>query len=217
MRLIKSYQRADTIIEVMIAFGIFAASISATLLIMNLGVANAMRSLEVTLVRQQMDSQVEAIRYIHTAYVSDYQKGSNLPMKPPSIRWDEIKDRSTGMTPDQVYSFSENDTKCPAATSDIRSAFFIDEFAQGGQALKIRTGTDIVLAAPSEATLPPYAQIDYSTGNPKAYNMWIQAVPSSGAGATKYVDFHVRACWDSSASTVPVTLGTLVRLYDPKQ
>jgi hypothetical protein len=48
--------------------------------------------------------------------------------------------------------------------------------------------------------------------------MWIEA---TGQGATVnnvgYIDFYIRACWDTVGQAMPVTLGTIVRLYDPKQ
>ena len=31
-----------------------------------------------------------------------------------------------------------------------------------------------------------------------------------------YIDFHIRACWDSPGQSVPVTIGTIVRLYEPR-
>ena len=71
----RSSQRGDTLIEVMFAFAIFALVAVGSLTIMNQGIAAAQRSLEITLVRAQMDAQAEAIRYIHQAYVAAYQKG----------------------------------------------------------------------------------------------------------------------------------------------
>jgi len=48
--------------------------------------------------------------------------------------------------------------------------------------------------------------------------LWIEGVrtnPSSGANAG-YIDFHIRACWDTHGMSVPMNLGTIVRLYEPR-
>lgn len=56
--------RGDTIIEVVVAFAVFSLLFLGVLAIMNRGVAIARKSLEVTLVRQQMDSQADLLRYV---------------------------------------------------------------------------------------------------------------------------------------------------------
>ena len=58
----RRHERGDTIIEVMFAFVLFSMVIVGAFMIMNQGMALAQRSLEVTQVRQQIDSQVLLIR-----------------------------------------------------------------------------------------------------------------------------------------------------------
>lgn len=58
-------QRGDTIIEVIMAVTIFSFVAVGTMTIMNKGVSAAQRSLEVTLVRQQLDAQAEMLRFVH--------------------------------------------------------------------------------------------------------------------------------------------------------
>ncbi|RYF29698.1 MAG: hypothetical protein EOO17_00170 [Chloroflexi bacterium] len=67
-------ERGDTIIEVLFAITIFSFVAVGGLSIMNQGVATAQRSLEIGLVRQQMDAQADALRYLNQAYVADYGK-----------------------------------------------------------------------------------------------------------------------------------------------
>ena len=52
----RRHERGDTIIEVMFAFVLFSMVIVGAFMIMNQGMALAQRSLEVTQVRQQIDS-----------------------------------------------------------------------------------------------------------------------------------------------------------------
>ena len=59
----KRRERGDTIIEVMFSFVILSLLVVATYMVMNRGTQIAQRSLEITLVRQQINSQVSLIRY----------------------------------------------------------------------------------------------------------------------------------------------------------
>ncbi len=55
----------DTIIEVMIAITLFSMVAVGSMVLMNRGLSLAQRSLEITLVRQQIDAQAEMLRYVH--------------------------------------------------------------------------------------------------------------------------------------------------------
>lgn len=55
--------RGDTIVEVMVAFAVFTLVAVGAIVVMNRGVAMTERSLEITLVRQQIDAQAEILRY----------------------------------------------------------------------------------------------------------------------------------------------------------
>jgi hypothetical protein len=208
-----SSQKGDTVVEVMIAFAVFAAILVSSMAIMNLGIGKSMRSLEITQVRQQMDAQAEMIRFIHDEYVAAYEKNRPEPSNPPASYWLEL--RSLGISPDAIAAFSNFKNGCPVNTDNISEPFFIGGDLGSGD-LEIFKKSSIVMSPPSGATLPPHSQIDYQNG--QAYGMWIQSVPGSsesGGITTKYIDFHIRACWQSSGGAEPVTLGTIVRLYEP--
>ena len=46
-----------------------------------------------------------------------------------------------------------------------------------------------------------------------AQGIWVEKVHAPN---TKYYDFHIRACWSAPGTNVKTTLGTIVRLYDPR-
>src|SRR5664279_89500 len=71
--------RGDTIIEVLFAVAIFSMIAVGSLSIMNQSLATAQRSLEITLVRQQMDAQAETLRYVNQAYIANFQRGGAAP------------------------------------------------------------------------------------------------------------------------------------------
>ena len=60
-----------------------------------------------------------------------------------------------------------------------------------------------------------YAKVDLA--NSKAYGIFAQIVraeQNSGANTGKAYDVYISACWDSVGSRVPVSIGTVTRLYD---
>lgn len=76
--MLKSFQnfsKGDTIIEVLFAVTIFSALAISGLSVMNRGVGTAQRSLEISLVRQEMNNQAEILRFVHNAYIT----GANTP------------------------------------------------------------------------------------------------------------------------------------------
>jgi type II secretory pathway pseudopilin PulG len=193
-------ERGDTIIEVLFAITVFSLLAVGSMAVMNQGTAAAQRSLELTLVRQQIDSQAEALRYLQASYVAAF--ASSIPYTPtsPAGQWAEI----VSSTPMGAGATSYGTCTPPT------SAFAIDT-----QAARVKSGTGI-FAAPDT-----YARVlrDASGGFDKAAGIWIEAVKSTGfnnPAEAPYLDFHIRACWDGPGLEAPMTTGTIVRLYEPR-
>lgn len=206
-----SHSRGDTIIEVMFAVAVFAMIAVGSLSIMNQGVSAAQRSLEVTLVRQQMQAQAEAIRFIHDVYVTGYQQGGAAPSG--------IASEWKTMTVDNAEATASPFGVAAAATcpATVPAGSGFHPFILNARTATVWSQTPSM--APASGTLPPFSQVMYNTDSSiaHAYGMWVEAVPSGpqAAGAARYVDFHIRACWDSVGTNHPMTLGTIVRLYEP--
>lgn len=203
-------ERGDTLIEVLFAVAVFAMVAVGSLSIMNQGTSTAERSLEITLVRQQMDAQAEAIRYIHTAFVAAFQNNGSAPTG-VAAEWIKMTSKTTGMGADGASAFGQlSGTSCPSTVPGQRP-FILDA----------RTATvwnaAPVMTSPSGSSLPPFSQVVYNSDSSinQAYGLWIEAVPSTVGSGPSFVDFHIRACWDSPGSSAPITLGTIVRLYEP--
>ena len=64
-------KRGDTLVEVMLAVGIFSMVAIAVVAVMSAGSSSAQTSLETTLAREEIDAQAEALRFIHSAYISE--------------------------------------------------------------------------------------------------------------------------------------------------
>lgn len=202
-------QRGDTIIEVMFAFAVFAMVAVGSIAIMNQGVAATQHSLEITLVREQIDAQADALRYIHGAYVTDYVRGQAASKYDGvAARWVKL----TGFAKSSASRFGLINGECPQQAPS--GSFILNTHLAGlyqpsqPPAMTPRTGW----------TVPPFAGVFYKdTTNTvdHTFGIWDEAVRGS-SGGSKFIDFHIRACWDSPGSTAPTTLGTIVRLYVPQ-
>jgi type II secretory pathway pseudopilin PulG len=204
-------ERGDTIIEVLFAVTVFSMVAVGTLTIMNQGTGIAQRALEVTLVRQQIDAQAEAIRYIHQAYVTSFQVG--VPVSTgPAAEWRKMTNKTTGKGANQASPFGQTAGTTCSATAPGERPFILNARKA------LLAGTTPAMVPPVGASVPPFAQVEYNSTSDivSTYGLWIEAVPSTTASATGFVDFHIRACWESPGSTAPVTLGTIVRLYEPR-
>lgn len=197
-------ERGDTIIEVMFAVTIFSMIAVGSLTIMNQSLSVAQKSLEITLVREQMDAQAEALRFINQAYIANFQRGGPAPTG-IAAEWTTITSKVVG----QASTFGDNiGTTCPAIMPT--GAFIVNSTTA-----KIWNQTPKSMA---DANPPPYSQVRYNGAGAitDAYGIWIEAVRSGSVGQLGYIDFHIRTCWNSPGSNVVSTLGTIVRLYEPR-
>ena len=197
--------RGDTIIEVLFAITIFSLIAVSAMTLMNRGLQTSQQSLELTAVRQEIDGQAEALRFLHGAYVAAYAPGSTYPGNALAARYDALRTLSATVTPADNF-----DSAAPCAVP-ASGKFVIDSVSA-----QIKTGATDISASPAS-----YAQIvrnDATKAFVRSEGVWVQGVaspPSAANGNVGFVDFHIRACWDALNSPVPMRIGTIVRLYDP--
>lgn len=170
-------KRGDTIVEVILAFAVFAVLSVGAVTVMNRGVAMAERSLETTLVREQMDAQAEILRY---ARDTDAAAWGTIRLGVATAPGDECPD-----TP-------------PAGA-------FIASVSSTG----VVTYTSAASAPASFNQPATYSQFTIDD-NPQAYGIWVVPIQIS----PNTFDMHIRACWHTPGDANPVTLGTIVRLYE---
>ena len=70
-------RRGDTIIEVMFALAVFSLVAVISIAMMNGGVAQAENALENVTARSELNSQAEALRFVHSSYISE----KTLPLR----------------------------------------------------------------------------------------------------------------------------------------
>lgn len=199
-------QKGDTLIEVLFAFAVLSLVIIGALSIMNQGTLASQRSLETTLVREEIDGQATTLRFLHDAYVAAYHPGAVYAPNTPANEWATMVSKLSATT---ATSFG-GVTSCPTPPS---GSFILDpvnaHFVGIDTALKPST---------------TFAQLVYdSTGTifKESDGVWIEAVtsPNTETDPNKqnvtYIDFHINACWDAPGNGPPMTIGTIVRLYEP--
>lgn len=64
-------KRGDTIVEVMFAIAVFCLVAVISIAMMNTGVSRSESSLELVTARNELNAQAEALRFIHSSYISE--------------------------------------------------------------------------------------------------------------------------------------------------
>jgi hypothetical protein len=174
------------------------------------------------LVRQQIDAQAEAIRYLNSSYIIAFS--DSIPSGSLADQWVQIKNSLVGSVS------SLDDTICPAAAPN-KSFILNTKTDKDSNRFEPVGGFPIYEPAnsfsqvlykhnPSDLTDPYDFSIDHVDG------IWIEAIsgrddsdPAQIAQINQihadYIDFHIYACWESPGQSNPVTIGTIVRLYEP--
>ncbi len=204
LRQVRQQERGDTLIEVLLAFAILSAVVVGAIVIMNQGVSSAQNSLEISLVRNQIDTQAELLRHLNNGKLTSAGRASNQVAE----QWDKAISRAGSAA--QPYDDIATVEQC-TVTNIPPGAFFIHPI----------NGTVIHDRFDDAATFAQVQEVD--PGNMISNMLWVEAVYNNNAQTptltnTKYYDFHIRACWESSGvGTGLMKLGTIVRLYVPNE
>lgn len=194
--MLKIWQRGDTLVEVLFAVTIFSFVAVGGMAIMNQGTSSAQRSLELTLVREEIDSQAETLRFIHDSYIAAYPNVTTGP----GLQWISIVNTKAVS---QASAFGNCTPPSSAFVVNTKTAVLEGSAKMTND---VATYSRLRFASPTSTSLT------------MAEGIWIEADRSgvvSGA-PTGYIDFHIRACWSSVGQQQPMTLGTIVRLYEPR-
>jgi hypothetical protein len=208
------------------AISIFSLIAVGGISIMNKGNAVTQRALEITLVRQQIDSQAEILRFLNSSYIKAFDSGAsidsygapdNTALPPitakPAYWWASMTKEASSSGYLEILEAS--DFSLP---SSICPAFIDNSFIFNTKTTELVKLTTSNFLQPSS-----FSQLRFDIDDDSFVSsdgLWIEAVRSddgvgdeSGLG---YIDFHIRACWPSVGQEVPMTIGTIVRLYEPR-
>ena len=196
-------KKGDTLIEVTLAVGIFSMVAIAIVAVMSSGVSEAQTSLETTLAREEIDTQAEALRFIHSAYISD----KTIENSPYVALWDKITSNAATVSSnkEQANALLQFTPKSCQELYDsnayyINNAFVINPRMLGSLTSDDKTTIDINKVYVSAATSKLFSQaITYphlvygetSLVNDKEYN-----------DLFKVEGIYVIAVADSSTTTI---------------
>lgn len=207
----KTGERGDTLIEVLFAVTVFSFIVVAALNLMNQGVSSAQRSLEITSVRQQIDGQAEVLRFLHESYIEAYKPGITFAASDtsPAAQYSRLIQfvQAGGRTAASKFG----STPTCVVPSDSAKDFIMNPVS--ATLVTTTTNPGVFKQAPT------FAQLTYTSGNvlSQSQGIWVEAVRSTVNGTEAgYIDFHIRACWNAPGQNLPMNLGTIVRLYEPR-
>lgn len=195
----KKLKKGDTLIEVMFAVSVFAAIMIGGLALMNSGLARTQGTLQLSMARNAIDSQAEALRYLNAVHVANHPNNTGL-----SAVWNDITSERN------IVGEASNLQTCNIPDS----AFVIDTLnvvRRPRESINVASTYPRLIYSNSEGANDDTNAINIDRRNfNSAEGLWIEAVRGDG-----FYDFHIRACWNAPGSNVPMTLGTIVRLYAP--
>ena len=189
-------QRGDTIIEVLFATAIAALIIMMTITLMNRNLSTIQMATETTMVRQNIDSQAEVLRFLKDQYMTNRSVNTGY-----SKLWkDTVSTSASGHATTQASTF----TQCTPPAK----AFYLNQASDTGD----QEATDV--SNINVVAVDPALYKDLDSHARIGRGIWVEAVaPVFTTETVRYVDFHIRACWDPPYGGNKATLGTIVRQY----
>ena len=118
---------------------------------------------------------------------------------------------ATRQTDSNWFTLSNLNKVIVPATTDSDNN---NKFSPATTYARIIYGKDATQGDPSDNLIG-----DNSTDIQSAQGIWVITVPQQGisVGATpQFYDFHIYTCWYGPGREVPTTIGTILRLYNPR-
>lgn len=215
----KQTLRGDTLVEVMFAVGIFSMVAISVSTLMTSMLGKAQSAIEIVMARSEIDSQAEAIRFIHSS------------RKNPGMVdvWNEIDDialnaNAYGYNPDDFFLTNVDSCNEFARNPILQSsAFYIDTFGLNNPSAATVVGKSasisiasvfprVLHTTDSGDSIIKYYE-DTNTTSSRAEGIWVIAVKDDNPA--KYYDFYIQTCWDTAGNSFPSTISTIVRLRTP--
>lgn len=228
-------RKGDTLIEVCIAIGIFSLIAIGVASVMSSGTAGSQTALETTLTREEIDTQAEAIRFVHSAYMAS----KNVSSTAYTSLWNEITKNAidsnntnfdSNYAPDDCKALYDGNILAtqhafilnPRDLNNGTSAYIsINNSQNKNKFTYTTTYPRLLFGSKEEGGLVG----SNSTALASAEGIYVIAVKDPGTemvvdstnptSTSAYYDFYIRSCWYGTDSERPSTISTVIRLYDP--
>ncbi len=157
-------KKGDTLVEVLLAVGIFSMIAISVVAVMSGGTSEAQLALETTLTRQEIDAQAEALRYIHDSYISD-KNSENTELVTVSL-WEKIIENAIVFNSDtssdeekKIVMYAPTDS-CPNIAKDTDSTISKHAFILNTRQLRFKDAAAYIPALPSDGTTSIFKPAD---------------------------------------------------------
>ncbi len=225
MRL-KNSKCGDTFVEVCFALAIFSFLAVLAISSMNRNLSTVQSTLEYEVSRSEVDSQTEAIRYLHEAYVGGRNAGSNDAL---ISAWEIITNYA--LTQEQAKTLSNSWP--PNSCADVyNSPYKNNMMIVNTRKIDGKYGSDIVTTGNKsgifkEATVVPRLVYNNQNENGLSTNtsntdltsaegIWFYIVEGGNSDKDAFYDVYVQSCWNTVDNAKPRVTDTVFRLYDPE-
>lgn len=238
------FKKGDTLIEVAIAIGIFSMVAIAVVSVVNTSTSSAQSTLEITIAREEIDAQAEALRFIHNSALIGEDTNTSTALANNNgyaAIWKKITNLATTNASALTYS-------TPPTCSQLYSSDTLRNthaFILNPRQISSKDPNKIVYDINTNSTLfkapSTYPRLVYNTtdntegpsnsmysqgsGNTLYAAEGIFIIPFKDTGSyvvvgrngtrrSAYYDFYIRTCWFTPGSDKPSTISTVVRLYN---
>ncbi|MBQ6355113.1 hypothetical protein IJJ18_01685 [Candidatus Saccharibacteria bacterium] len=238
-------KRGDTMIEVLFAIAVFALVSVLSIIVMNSGVATVEATLELSMARNEIDAQSEALRYIHNSFLSEREFVNDELGQPYANIWKELKKNINSADSDAILPLSINDCKTRYEGTSSENIFSRKTIILNTRKLDPTNPKNTIISVDSlnakdifqptqlnprlifnnsatttseDNTDTKLYESEYFTNLKSAEGIWIIPIASSPNldGSPEFYDFHIYTCWIAPGRDYPTTIGTIMRLYNPE-
>ena len=230
-------KRGDTLIEVMLAVGIFSMVAVAVVSVMSGGTSSAQTALETTLAREEIDAQAEALRFVQSSYIAEKDNADGKFTK----LWEAITKKAHNNEEPKNKFNSDLATYSPSTCDELYDSTDKDEAKTHGFIIDTRKlGTfnegeinNVIVSKDKLEPASTYPRLIYNDSDSlantyqgdtlqSAQGIYIIAVKDpktttidGEVDKSAYYDFYIRTCWYGTGDQTPSTISTVIRLYDP--
>lgn len=188
---VRTKQRGDTLVEVLLATAILAFLVAGTSVIMSTSLSRTQTALERTQVQAAIQGQASILRALRDAALKEYSDEA-------VTQWN------------QVMSYATTNATGQAAVCTVGNytgtRFYFNTGSGSGTSSWLRANTLGAITMDTQAL--PASDLLPTPGD----GLWIEAY-RGGSGQFPYYDFYIKSCWENIGSGPKQELKTVVRLY----
>lgn len=133
-------KKGDTLVEVALAVGIFSMVAIAVVAVMSNGTSGAQTALETTLAREEIDTQAEALRFIHSAYIANQDSTNNRF----NVLWRNIIKRAVAVKSENEGQISSEDSFLNFVPTSCGELYAQESDGSGNSGEVLRKGAFVI-------------------------------------------------------------------------